>query len=211
MRHLKFFLVVAALSLVIPASSQVTWGPKIGINHTNLSMDDNDVFDADGGVGFIAGLMVEAMIPGTSFGFDASFLYARVTSSLINKGNFWGEVGAKRNVNRDYLEIPINFKWKISIPALKKILIPSIYTGPTVSFLCSKKYMYDDYVECRTVKPSWRFGIGFQILKSIHVGVDYSLALNTSIFNNIESFEGIKYPTFKGKDQYWSASVAYLF
>lgn len=93
MKLLKPLLIVAALSLVIPASAQVFWGPKIGINHTNLSMDDNDVFTSEGGVGFTAGLALEIMIPGSDIGFDASFMYSRVSSSLVCTGAYWGAKG----------------------------------------------------------------------------------------------------------------------
>lgn len=213
MNAIKSLAVTAALLFVatLPLSSQVKWGPKIGVNYTNLSMDDNDVFTSDGGAGFTAGLALEIMIPGSSIGFDASFMYSRVSSSLISTGAYWGAKGDKCGIDRDYLEIPIALKWKIGVPAFGKVATPYLFTGPSVAFLCSKKYLYDDFVECKTIRASWSFGIGVELIKMFQISASYSVAMTDAVFNNIESFEGVKFPEFKGRENFWTVTAAYLF
>ena len=122
---------VAALFLAIPANAQFKFGPKVGMNISTLSLSGNlsDNFKANNISSFTGGLMAEFMVPVIGIGVDASLMYTRKGSELKDITS-----GISESKHVDYVEIPINLKYKFSLPVVGSILSPFVYAGPSFAF-----------------------------------------------------------------------------
>lgn len=201
MKNLKR-IVIAAIMIVaftVPASAQFAWGPKVGVNVNSLKFDGSGL-DSDNRAGFTGGLMAEFMFPIVNLGVDASVMYVHRTTEINSNG-----VGD--DYNKDYIEIPVNLKWKIGIPVVGNIVSPYIFTGPSFSFLTSKKAIEDAYRQ-KAVDVAWNVGIGVQLLKKLQIGASYGFGLN----NTLERVgQDGNWVDVKGKNRYWTVTAAWLF
>lgn len=201
MKNLKR-IVIAAIMIVaftVPASAQFAWGPKVGVNVNSLKFDGSGL-DSDNRAGFTGGLMAEFMFPIVNLGVDASVMYVNRTTEINSNG-----VGD--DYNKDYIEIPVNLKWKIGIPVVGNIVSPYIFTGPSFSFLTSKKAIENAYRQ-KAVDVAWNVGIGVQLLKKLQVGASYGFGLN----NTLERVgQDGNWVDVKGKNRYWTVTAAWLF
>ncbi len=201
MKNLKR-IVIAAIMIVaftVPASAQFAWGLKVGVNVNSLKFDGSGL-DSDNRAGFTGGLMAEFMFPIVNLGVDASVMYVNRTTEINSNG-----VGD--DYNKDYIEIPVNLKWKIGIPVVGNIVSPYIFTGPSFSFLTSKKAIENAYRQ-KAVDVAWNVGIGVQLLKKLQVGASYGFGLN----NTLERVgQDGNWVDVKGKNRYWTVTAAWLF
>ena len=122
MKFTKRFMAIAiALMVMLPAMAQFKIGPRLGVDVNSLHFN-KDVFQEDNRAGFTGGLQAEFMIPGLGFGFDASVMYVRRSATFTDD--------QRTEVNADYIEIPVNLKYKLGLPLLGNILKPYVFTAP---------------------------------------------------------------------------------
>lgn len=202
MKTLKRIFVALALLLVLGATSanaQVKFGVKAGVAVNELKFD-SDVWNSDNRAGFTGGLMLEVMLPIANLGFDVSAMYVHRTSDVSSED-------IEGNVNRDYIEIPLNLKWKIGLPIVGKIVTPYIFTGPSVAFLTSKTAI-NDALKNKKVDVAWNFGAGVQLINKIQIGASYGIGLTKTL----EAIGADLAPAdIEGKNRYWTITAAYLF
>jgi hypothetical protein len=204
MKKLTSCIVIAIVALFVsmPASAQFSWGPKIGVAINDLKFNE-DAFAASNRAGFTGGLMVELMLPVLNLGFDASLMYVHRSVDYNFK-----ELNENITSNgRDYLEIPINLKWKIGIPVIGKILTPYIFTGPSFSFLVSKKDI-EGFLKNKTFDAAWNFGLGVQLFSKLQIGASYGLGMTKAISFIDPDHQNAN---IEGKNKYWTVTAAWLF
>ena len=208
MKAIKVLLIalVASLASVVPAAAQFHIGPRIGteINRFSLSKDD---FKADNRAGFTAGLMTEFTIPVINLGFDLSAMYVHrvsdgklnVTDAFTNSDNF---------KKKDYIEIPLNLKYKLGLPVIGKVFTPYVFTGPSFAFLVSKREITNAFKN-KAVDVAWNFGLGVQLFSHLQIGASYGIGLT----NIIEKVPGVdtNLTSIDGKNKYWTVTAAWLF
>ncbi len=196
MKNLKRIFLALALILAVGvtnADAQVKFGLKAGVAVNDLKFSE-DVFDAGNRAGFTGGAMIEVMLPIANLGFDLSAMYVHRTTELED--------------SRDYIEIPLNLKWKMGLPFLGKIASPYLFTGPSVAFLTSKTAM-NEAIENKKVDVAWNFGIGVEVLSKVQIGASYGLGLTKAI--ETVKPELINGADINGKNRYWTITAAYLF
>lgn len=191
--------IIAAIVVVcgltaVPANAQFRFGPKVGINVNSLHFSDK-TFDSDNRVGFNAGVMTEFTVPIIGIGMDASVMYVRRNSTIIE-----GD-GTNVRDNRDYIDIPINLKYKLSIPVISSIVAPYLTTGPAFAFLTSKRDL-DKFLN-RKCDVAWNFGFGAELVKHLQIGASYGIGLSKAVKSTENPIEG--------KNRYWTVTAAYLF
>ena len=140
-------------------------------------------FNTDNRAGFVGGAMVEFTVPVIGVGVDASLLYVHREAKSTTD-----------NIKRDYIDIPINLKYKFSIPVIDNVLRPFVTTGPSFAFLASKKGI-DEALENKTTDIAWNFGFGVELLKHVQVAASYGLGLTNTLkavgtVTNGEKIEG---------------------
>lgn len=205
MKGLKKYLLAILLVFAVatPASADFRFGLKAGAAISDLKFD-NSILSKDNIGGFTGGVMAEFTIPVVNLGVDASILYARrSTDVLVSEGTY-------KTDNRDYIDIPVNLKWKIGLPVVGNIITPFITTGPDFSFLCSKKN-FENAWKNRSFDVAWNVGAGVQLFDKVQVAASYGFGLTNSVSGD-KALAGSNITTdIKGKNRFWTITLAYLF
>lgn len=209
MKSIKRIFVAVALfvGLTIPASAQFSIGPKVGLTVNDMKLNES-VFAAENRTGLTAGVTCEFTIPIVNLGFDASVMYVKRTADVLGKTTDANGVETMQEyeVGGDYIEIPINLKWKIGLPVVGKIVSPYIFTGPSFAFLTSKKAITEAYKN-KSVDINWNIGLGLQLFKKLQVGAYYGIGINDAVEK-----VGVADNTIDIKRQNgWTVTAAWLF
>ena len=211
MKSLKRIFVAIALIMAIGASAnaQIKFGVKAGAVVNDLKFD-TDLVDVKNRAGFTGGVMMEVNLPIINLGVDASVMYVRRSAeTTYNTSDATGANTsiASKTINNDYIEVPVNLKYKFALPAVGNIVAPYIFTGPSFAFLTSKEAI-NDAVKNKKFDLSWNFGAGVQILNKVQVGASYGIGI-TKVAEYVG--EDIKAAGAKGDSRYWTITAAYLF
>lgn len=217
MKSIKaIILAVAAVVLsAVPASAgPFRIGPRLGTEVNSMRLDKT-VFDNENRAGFTGGLMMEFTVPIINIGFDLSVMYVHRVSSSTLTGTpdpSISEILTNDNYRkRDYIEIPLNLKYKIGLPLIGKVFTPYLFTGPSFSILASKKAITDAYKN-RSFDVAWNFGVGIQLFTHLQIGASYGLGLNKTVeaINKVTDTT-INTSAIEGKNNYWTITAAWLF
>ena len=187
-------MAIAAISPVA-SQAQFRFGAKVGLNVNSLHLNES-TFDASNRAGFNAGLMAEFTVPVIGVGADISAMYVRRSA----------EIKGQPIDKREYIEIPLNLKWKINVPVVASIVKPFLTTGPSFSFLTSK----ESFREFKNKKTdvAWNFGFGVELIKHIQVSASYGIGM-TKAFESVGLTNGAQ--NIDAKNRYWTVTAAYLF
>lgn len=190
------FIVAIAMAATSTAHGQVRFGVKAGITLNELKWD-KEVINKENRAGFTAGLMLEIGLPVVGLGIDASVMYAHREDDM-----YFEDVKLKR----DYLDIPLNVKYKIQIPVLCKIISPFVTTGPDFALVLGDTDKGD--FKTRKWNTSWNVGFGAELFRKIQIHASYGIGI-TKAFEYIG--KDIDSKPIKGKDKLWTITAAYMF
>ncbi len=193
----RFMAIAIALMVMLPAMAQFKIGPRLGVDINSLHFN-KDVFQEDNRAGFTGGLQAEFMIPGLGFGFDASVMYVRRSATFTDD--------QRTEVNADYIEIPVNLKYKLGLPLLSRILKPYVFTGPSFSFLTSRRF-FSDFVNKKS-DTAWNFGFGVELINHLQLSASYAVGMSKALDVFHLSNENAN---INGKNRYWTVTAAWLF
>lgn len=196
MKSLKkaILVIVVAMACVVPASAQFRFGLKAGAAVSSLKLN-SDILSSDNRAGFTGGVMIEFTVPVLNIGMDASVLYA---GRSIEVENALGEVTKD---TRNYIDIPVNFKWKLGLPIVGKVISPFLTTGPDFSFLCSSQNFKGAWN--RKFDVAWNVGLGLELFRHAQVAASYGFGITNSVSGDDA--------LYKGKNRVWTVTLAYLF
>ena len=134
----KSLLLIVSLVLLVNAGiaqdlrSTVHFGPKAGINLSNVYDSEGEEFEADAKIGFAAGVFVALPI-GSLFGFHPEILFSQ--KGFKASGSILGSsYTLTRTLN--YIDIPL-------LLAVKPNEMFTIVAGPQYSYLISSKDVFD--------------------------------------------------------------------
>lgn len=190
----RVYLLILALVawMAVPAQAQFKWGIKGGANISSIHFSDlPETFSTDNLTGFHIGPTIELMAPLVGLGFDASILYSQTGM----------EIGTQ-TVKSDYLNIPVNLKWKIGIPAVKVF----VAAGPYVGFRLGGGKIWDvlsDQIESKSFSAGLNIGAGVELIQHLQISATYQLGLTDNY--------SIKKLEIDGKNRGWLISAAILF
>lgn len=211
---------LVSLAAVIPANARIiTFGPKVGLNVNHLSSSNKTLMDPKNQCGFTAGVMAEANVPLIGIAVDLSLMYTHMTSDA-NQGNV--KVGNstltahETKIFQNMLEIPLNLKYKVNIPAVSRIIRPYVFTGPTLALRLGGNHDENtdneiDY-DWKTAQWGWNVGLGVELINHLQIGAGYTFGLNDVVKKSL-SLGGIDVnkKEFKIKNNYWTVTAAWLF
>ena len=176
--------------------AQMRFGVKGGVTINELKWD-KDIFSSDNRMGFTGGLMLEIGMPIVGLGIDASVLYTHRENELYLEGE---------KLKRDFIDIPVNAKYKLQLPVLSKVIAPFVTTGPDFALLLSDQDKGD--FKARKWNISWNVGFGADIFRKLQVHANYGIGMSKAfeyIGKEVDS------QTVEGKDRYWTITAAYMF
>lgn len=191
----RLLSLVIALAAILPAMAQFSIGPRVGVALNTLELNEHGL-GSDNRAGFTAGLQAEVMIPMVNFGFDASVMYVRRTSEIKGENTL--------NIDRDYIEIPVNLKYKFGLPVVGSLVSPYIFTGPSFAFKVSGED-FSNFIHEKKCNMSWNFGFGLQLIKHLQVGASYGIGLS-----KVADF-AVKNVEIEAKHNGWTITAAWLF
>lgn len=191
-----FIIIAFSLLTAFGSNAQVRFGVKGGITINELKWN-KEIINKDNRVGFTAGLMVEFSLPVVGLGIDASAMYAHRENELYLEGT---------KLKRDFVDFPINVKYKLLIPGLSKVIAPFVTTGPDFALLLSDSDSGD--FKTRKWNTSWNVGFGAELFRKVQIHANYGIGLTKAmeyIGKDVDS------KPISGKDKYWTITAAYLF
>lgn len=201
-------VVLVALTSVAAANAQFKWGIKAGMNINKLHFSQKDLganFAPENSTGWNAGVMAEFTVPVIGVGLDAAVMYSRMNNSLPNR-DITGVVSEEGSLfGRNFIEIPINVKYKFTIPVVSSILKPMVFTGPSFAFKLDKNLFKN--IKTKTCETAWNVGLGLEFFNHLQVTGAYAFGMN-NIAGGIFNTDAVK---VKVKNSYWTVSAAYLF
>ncbi len=199
----KILAIITAVAAILlctapQASAQFRFGLQVGTNVNDLHFNSS-VLDSHNRMGYNIGALIEFTVPGIGVGGDLGVRYVRRNSN-------WADAnGESLSDNRDYIEIPLNFKWKINIPVINSVVRPFLTTGPSFAFLTSRS-IHDTYRN-KKFDTAWNFGFGLELFKKLQIGASYGLGLTKAL----EAIDATSKAGITGKNRYWTITAAYLF
>lgn len=198
-RILMAFAMVMAVALALPASAKFMIGPRVGLAVNDLKFS-SDLWDGENRAGFTGGLQCELSLP-LGIAFDASVMYVRRDSRFIEESS-----NEEVKMSKDWIEIPINFKYKIGLPVVGKIITPYLFTGPSFAFLASSRAINEAW-KSNKFDVSWNVGAGVQLFSHLQVGASYGFGM-TKLAKHVVGANG---GDVNGKNRYWTVTAAWLF
>lgn len=214
MKHLCRILAVSAVALAGIGTANASWrfGIKAGLNLDNIKLSDvASSLDKDNRCGWTAGVMTEFEVPIIGICADASLMYTRMENSFTipmveSTGQTSTTLMTEGDAGKNFIEIPINVKWKLNIPVVASIVKPYIFTGPTFAFKMGKNAA-SDIVKVRNTQVAWNLGLGVELIKHLQISGSYGFGIN----NVVDKVTSVSVEDMKLKNNYWTVTAAYLF
>ena len=202
MKRKKWFLLVLPLVVFFAtstANAQFRFGIRGGYNIATVKFN-KDVLHSDNINGFHIGPVFEFMFEGSGAGMDMGVLYSR-------KGFFLQD----DTYSNDYLEVPVNLKWKLGIP----VVSPYLAAGPYVGFRVAGDKLRDivsvnnvrRQLEAKSFAAGLNFTAGVEVLSRIQVGLTYDWGLT----DNYKTFDANDVNEYYGKGHTWLISATLMF
>lgn len=209
-------IILAALMMIISAGvaqAELRFGIKAGLNLNSLSFGkvENLVTEKDNRCGFTGGVTVDYTVPIIGIGVDGSVMYTRMNSYGAVHTDDLDLAPATPNENnasigKNFIEIPINVKYKLGIPVIARIFKPYVFTGPSFAFKLDKNTLKD--IQTKTCQVAWNIGLGIELINHLQVQASYGFGIN----NIADGFYGIQAADdVKLKNNYWTVTAAWLF
>lgn len=189
-------LVILMVFIAVPAKSQLKFGVKGGLNISSVHMN-SDILKVDNVTGFQIGPMIETTIPLIGIGLDAAILYSQKGVDMKTEGTV-----TSTSMKTDYLDIPVNLKWKFGIPLVKAYLS----AGPYVGFRVGGDKIWNvlgEQIKAKNFSAGLNFGVGAELISHLQVGINYGLGLT-------DNYSSDKFD-MKAKNRGWSITAAVLF
>ncbi len=201
-------LAVIGVCYAVPSKAEFKIGPRIGLNVNKLNFDGK-MFDGSNRCGFTGGIQAEYMLPMISLGIDLSLMYSYMDYNVEENVS-----GTNQSTNtkfgKHFLEIPLNIKYKIGIPVVKKIFSPYVFTGPSVAFRLDKDE--NKYFSTKTSQWVWNIGLGLEFINHLQIGASYGFGMN-NIMDGVELpvVGQVNTDKLKARTNYWTVTAAWLF
>lgn len=195
-------VLVAATCFAMPASAQLKFGVKGGLNITDMSLS-SDVFETSNRTGFFIGPTVKFTLPIVGLGIDASALYDQRESELTNADN---EV---TKIKQQAINIPINLRYDIGLGSIAAVYLAA---GPQFGFNVGDKNqtLFDDVADWKLNSSNFsvNVGAGVMLLSHLQVGANYNIVCGKT--GKITYLDGVE-SAFRGRSNSWQISMAYYF
>ena len=161
----RLTLIVVALTVSLFANAQVKFGPIAGVNLANVGGDESS--DNDMKLGFHVGGIVEISV-NDNFMVAPGIIYSIKGTQSKTNSDF--------KVNLNYLEIPINAKYKLESGL-------NFFAGPYIGILMSAKATdgtTDDDVKefIQSTDVGLNIGLGFDLESGLGFSAQYGLGLS---------------------------------
>lgn len=180
------------------ANAQLRFGVKAGLNLNSLHLSNLEKnFHDDNKCGYTLGVMTEFQVPVIGLCFDLSAMYTRMNSEID------APEGEKVAYNKNFLEIPLNLKYKFGLPVIGSVFTPYLFTGPSFAFKLDKNT--GDALKTKSCQVAWNVGLGFELIRHLQISGSYGFGINNIADHWVNTEDA------KVKNNYWTVTAAWLF
>ena len=224
-------LCVALMGLGIANAKPINFGVKAGLNVNKLSFNKDFASSMKNSCGWTAGVMAEFTVPIIGIGADVSLMYSRMNNSSevaytdqvipSTAGSLLGSTSASAATvtdvsdlyGKNFLEIPLNIKYKLSLPIVASIVKPYAFTGPNFAFRLGKSFKDNlKNIESRSCQIAWNVGLGVELFNHVQVGASYAFGINNVVKTLNKVADTTVDPVdIKAHNNYWTVTAAYVF
>ena len=197
----KFFtliLVAVATMVAAPASAQVQFGLKGGLNVTSMSFSEK-VLAKENRAGFFIGPTAKFTLPIVGLGIDASALYDQREAEVEDE-----------KIKQQAINVPINLRYSVGLGETASVYFAA---GPQFGFnVGDKEHKLTDGETWKLSGStlSVNFGLGVMILNHVQIGANYNLVCGKT--GELSVLEGAGNALKnKGRANAWQISAAYYF
>lgn len=196
-------IVIAVITLAIPANAGINLGLKGGVNMTSMSFSSS-VLDKSNNAGFFIGPTLKVTIPLAGLGVDVSAVYDQRQAKVDNGTT-------EEKIKYQSINIPINLRYSIGLGSLAAIYVAA---GPQFGFNVGHSgFSIDDVAEFRMKDSDFSInvGLGVTVLKHLEVGATYNIACSKT--SEVSVYDTAK-AVWNSKDarmNAWQISLAYYF
>ncbi len=191
-------LVAVATMVAVPASAQVQFGLKGGLNVTSMSFSEK-VLSKENRAGFFIGPTAKFTLPIVGLGVDASALYDQREAEV--EGD---------KIKQQAINIPINLRYGVGLGETASLYF---FAGPQFGFnVGDKEHKLTDGETWKLSGStlSVNFGLGVMILNHVQIGANYNLVCGKT--GELSVIEGTGNALKnKGRANAWQISAAYYF
>lgn len=208
MRKLRAFMALAfAALLAIPASAQVKFGLKGGLDVTHMSLN-SEVFDKSNRAGFYFGPTMKFTIPLVGLGVDVSALYDQRTAEVsMDYGNEQIVSDHEESLTQRQIAIPINLRYAVGLGSTANVFF---FAGPQFGFNVGSDKDEINF-KWKDSNFSVNLGVGFTMLSHLQLNLNYNIACGktgevkpTSVLPDVASNIHARYNA-------WQLGLAYFF
>ena len=174
-KTLRLIIIILVMSLCGSSGmmAQLRYGFRLGGEFADMTLKNSPGCDAVNRSGFSGGLMLEYQMPRCGFAPDIAVVYSRYNARFRVSDHDILDPG------RNYIDIPLHFKWKFWLKSFHNLFGPMIYTGPSLSVNVDKTNGRD--ANLKKLQPGWDVGIGFDIVNFIQITGGYRFGLGNAI------------------------------
>lgn len=213
-KKLALLLLLAGVFTSQADAKLINFGIKAGMNVNKLSFNKDfakDLISNSNATGWEAGVMADLNLPIIGLGFDVSLMYARMNNSsqayfVDNADPNDDYVFNGKNAGRNFLMLPINVKYKFSIPAVSSFFAPFIFTGPDFAFKLDKNIV--NSIKTKTCQVAWNVGLGIELVRHLQIAASYGFGIS-NIADKIVDVNAQQNANVK--NNYWTVTAAWLF
>lgn len=175
-------LIASSMLVAAPASAQIHFGVKAGLNVTNFDLSNiGETVSVENRCGWFVGATADFTLPLLGFAADAAVQYEHREYGIKDFGT----------ESLNYVAIPINLKKNIGLSGIGSLYLA---TGPQFSFNMSGKKFAEVPDGDNTKEPkyksaeiSWNFGAGIKIASHYQLGYNYNLHISKSLQEKINN------------------------
>ena len=197
-KELTLVLVAVAMMVAVPSQAQVKYGLKVGLNITDMSLN-NDVFKTENRTGFFIGPTVMFSLPVVGLGVDASVLYDQREAKVEN---------SDEKIKQQAVNVPINLRYGLGLGNTASIYFAA---GPQFGFNVGDsehKLLEGSTWKLNGSTFSVNVGAGFMIMNHVQIGANYNIVCGKT--GELEVVKGVK-TAFNGRANAWQIHAAYYF
>ncbi len=212
-KGLFLVILVAALFVALPAQAQFRFGVKAGANVSELAWSGTlsetitSTFKTENITSFTGGVMGE-YISSCGLGAEFGVLYTRKGSKLdLDLGSFLKPVSATAQM--DYIEIPLNVKFRLEIPSVDNMVMPFVFAGPSFLFRVADNLEdYKEMFESKDFEIALNVGIGVELFEGLQISGQYGWGMGDAL-TVLEN--DITQTIAAGRSRAWTFTAAYFF
>lgn len=218
-KRIALVIMAAVMSVGVSQAKIIAFGIKAGLNVNKLHFSKailNDVTDKSNSCGWTAGFMADITVPIVGLAVDASLMYTRMNNGhdfTVYEATPGGQLEAdEANLyGKNFIEIPINIKYKFTLPVVGRFMKPYVFTGPDFAFRMDKGVESAiANIKSRTFQMAWNVGLGLEFLNHLQIGASYGFGCNNIVEKvNADNLMGANLENVK--NNYWTVTAAYIF